>query len=314
MQRSIPRQDAGNRFMPDEVTAKTGPSWRDFVEITKPGINKSNLLAAFAGYWMAAGLTELDVPVLLWTLLGTALVIAGGCTLNNLYDRDIDPLMERTRDRTLVRGTIRPSVALWYGIVLTVTGLTVLALGANPLAALLGFMGFFVYVVVYTMWLKRTSVHNTLVGSFSGAVPPVIGWVAAEGTLGPEAWALFLILFFWQPPHFFALAMRRVDDYRAAGIPMLPVVRGFQATKKQTLAYTILLFVSSLFLWWTGACGWIYLVAAVILGGLYVRLVLKGFRTGNDVEWANRLFFYSLIYLTVLFTVIIVDVTVRELL
>jgi protoheme IX farnesyltransferase len=299
--------------MPDEVTAKSGPSWRDFVEITKPGINKSNLLATFAGYWMAAGLTELEVPVLLWTLFGTALVIAGGCTLNNLYDRDIDPLMERTRDRTLVRGTIRPSVALWYGIVLTVTGLTVLALGANPLAAMLGFMGFFVYVVVYTMWLKRTSVHNTLVGSFSGAVPPVIGWVAAEGTIGPEAWALFLILFFWQPPHFFALAMRRVEDYRAAGIPMLPVVSGFHATKKQTLAYTILLFVSSLFLWWTGACGWIYLVAAVILGGAYVLLVLKGFRTENDVEWANKLFFYSLIYLTVLFSVIILDVTVREL-
>jgi heme o synthase len=307
----MPHQAAGN--MPDgELPKAVGPNWRDFVEITKPGINKSNLFATFAGYWLAAGLAAFEFSTLFWTLLGTALVIAGSCTLNNVYDRDIDPLMERTRERSMASGKIRPVVALWYGIGLTVTGLAVLAFGVNPLAAFLGFIGFFVYVFIYTMWLKRTSTLNTVIGGFSGAVPPVIGWVAVTGTIDPAAWALFLILFLWQPPHFFALAMRRVDDYRTAGIPMLPVVKGFQATKKQTLLYTILLLPSSLLLYWTGTSGWFYLASALVLGGVYIFLAFRGFSSKDDVAWANRMFFYSLIYLTSLLLAMIADVVIQE--
>jgi protoheme IX farnesyltransferase len=303
--------------MPPQTTALAEPfvdvtkaTWRDYVEVTKPGINKSNLVATFAGYIVAAGLTRFEALTLLFTLFGTALVIAGGCTLNNFYDRDIDPLMERTRSRSLAEGRIRPGVALWYGLTLTALGEAVLAVGVNPLAALLGFVGFFVYVVIYTMWLKRTSTLNTVVGGISGAIPPMIGWVAVTGSLNLSAWALFLILFMWQPPHFYALAMRRVDEYRAAGIPMLPVVKGFRETKIQTLVFTILLLPSSLLLFFTGTFGWFYLAVAVVLGGIYIALSVKGFYAKDDKKWATQMFFYSLVYLTSILLTMIMDVII----
>lgn len=287
-------------------------TWRDYIEITKPGINKSNLFAAFAGYWLAAGFASFDFVILTLTLLGTALIIAGGCTLNNFYDRDIDPLMERTRTRPVPAGRIKPIVALWYGIILTVVGVLVLAVGVNPLSAFLGFLGFFVYVAIYTMWLKRTSTLNTVVGGISGAIPPMMGWVAVTNSIDLSAWALFLILFMWQPPHFFALAMRKVEDYRAAGIPMLPVVKGFAETKKQTFFFTVLLLPSSLILFYTGAASWFYLIVAVILGAVYIALALKGFYTKEDDLWAKQMFFYSLIYLTALLFALIIDVAITE--
>jgi protoheme IX farnesyltransferase len=244
--------------------------------------------------------------------LGTALVIAGGCTLNNYIDRDIDPLMERTKTRSIAAGRIKPIVALWYGIILTVLGIFTLELGVNVLAALLGFIGFFVYVFIYSMWLKRTSTWNTVIGSISGAIPPMIGYVAVTPQLDLNAWALFLILFMWQPPHFFALAMRKADDYQAAGIPMLPVIKGINETKKQTLIFTVLLLPSSLLLFLTGACSWFYLVLALILGGVYIALSIKGFRSNDDENWAKQMFFYSLIYLTAILFAMILDVTIMD--
>lgn len=282
-------------------------TWRDYYEITKPGINKSNLLATFTGYWLAAGFHHFDFLNLLLTLLGTALVIAGGCTLNNYYDRDIDPKMERTSSRAIVEGRIKPVVALWYGILLSIAGFLTLGLFVNPAAAFLSFVGFFVYVMIYTMWLKRTSVWNTVVGGFSGAVPPMIGWVAVTGSIDLSAWALFLVLFMWQPPHFFALAMRRVEEYRKAGIPMLPVVKGFIETKKQTLLFTVLLLPSSLLLFFTGASGWVYLLVAVVLGVIYIILAIKGFYAKDDIAWAKTMFIYSLIYLTGMLLVMVLD-------
>jgi len=307
------QQAAADRMIPaGPFTSTSKPTWRDFVEVTKPGINKSNLIATFAGYFLAAGLNDFQFSTLFLTLLGTALVIAGGCTLNNFYDRDIDPLMKRTQTRSIAQGRVKPTVALWYGIVLTMVGLLLLALGVNFLSAVLAFIGFFVYVFIYTMWLKRTSTTNTVVGGISGAVPPMIGWVAVTNELDLNAWALFLILFMWQPPHFYALAMRKADDYKAAGIPMLPVVRGFKETKKQTLIFTILLLLSSVILFWTGICSWFYLVCALVLGGIYVALALKGFKTDDNEKWAKQMFFYSLIYLTSILFIMVVDVAVVE--
>ncbi|MGA9172358.1 MAG: heme o synthase [Thermoactinomyces sp.] len=310
----LSQQTAADRIIktePFESASKV--TWRDYIEITKPGINKSNLVATFAGYWVAAGIHSFEFVTLLFALLGTALVIAGSCTLNNYIDRDIDPLMERTKTRPVAEGRIRPSVAFWYGILLTALGLFTLAFGVNLLAAILGFIGFFVYVLIYSTWLKRTSTSNTVVGSFSGAIPPMIGWVAVTSHLDLNAWALFLILFMWQPPHFFALAMRKADDYRAAGIPMLPVVKGATETKKQTLFFTVLLFLSSLLLFYTGACGWIYLVFALVLGGIYIALACRGFKTQDDEKWAKQLFFYSLLYLTAILFAMVLDVTVYDL-
>jgi heme o synthase len=315
MERSVPPHTTAEPIISTEPFVDvTKATWRDYVEVTKPGINKSNLVATFAGYIVAAGLTGFDALTLFFTLLGTALVIAGGCTLNNLYDRDIDPLMERTRSRSLAEGRIRPGVALWYGLTLTALGEAVLAVGVNPLVALLGFVGFFVYVVIYTMWLKRTSTLNTVVGGISGAIPPMIGWAAVTDSLDLSAWALFLILFMWQPPHFFALAMRRVDEYRAAGIPMLPVVKGFRETKIQTLVFTILLLPSSLLLFFTGTSGWFYLAVAVVLGGIYIALSVKGFFAKDDIKWANQMFFYSLVYLTFVLLAMIMDVMIDAIL
>jgi heme o synthase len=310
----LSQQTAADRIIKTEpFESASKATWRDYIEITKPGINKSNLIATFAGYWVAAGIHSFQLVTLLITLLGTALVIAGSCTLNNFIDRDIDPLMERTKTRPVAGGRIKPAVALWYGISLTVLGLLILAFGVNLLAAILGFIGSFVYVVIYSMWLKRTSTLNTVVGGFSGAVPPMIGWVAVTSHIDLNAWALFLILFMWQPPHFFALAMRKAEDYRAAGIPMLPVVKGAAETKKQTLFFTVMLFFSSLLLFFTGACGWIYLVLALILGGIYIALAWKGFKTQDHEKWAKQLFFYSLIYLTAILFAMVLDVTIYDL-
>lgn len=313
MDRSTTQQTAADQVLSaSPYLSSTKPTWRDFLEITKPGINKSNLIAAFAGYLLAAGLDQFQFSTLLWTLLGTALVIAGGCTLNNFYDRDIDSVMDRTKQRSVAQGRVKPIVALWYGIFLTTAGLLVLALGVNILSAILAFTGFSVYVFIYTMWLKRTSTTNTVIGGFSGAVPPVIGWVAVTNELDLNAFALFLILFMWQPPHFFALAMRKAKDYKAAGIPMLPVVKGFKETKKQMLLFTILLLLSSLILFVTGVCSWFYLVCALILGGIYVVLAIKGFKTDDDDKWSRQMFFYSLIYLTSMLLVMVFDVLINE--
>ncbi|RAL24610.1 protoheme IX farnesyltransferase [Thermoflavimicrobium daqui] len=309
----MPQQSTTNQLIPSESYLEAGKTgWRDYIEITKPGINKSNLLATFAGYWIAAGFTSFNVWTFLLTMLGTALVIAGGGTVNNYYDRDIDPRMERTRQRAIPEGKIRPTIALWYGIILTILGIIVLAVGVNALAAFLGLMGFYVYVIIYTMWLKRTSTLNTVIGGICGAIPPLIGWVAVKNSLDLSAWALFLVLFMWQPPHFFALAMRKVEDYRAAGIPMLPVVKGFKETKKQTFIFTLLLCLSSLILFFTGVLSWFYLIVALVLGVVYIALALKGFYTKDDDQWAKQMFLFSLIYLTVILSVMIIDVGITE--
>ncbi|MBA4601086.1 protoheme IX farnesyltransferase [Thermoactinomyces sp. AMNI-1] len=293
------------------LTTRAG--WRDYIEITKPGINKSNLIATFAGYFVAAEMMELDFLKLFLTLLGTALTIAGSCVLNNFIDRDIDPLMERTKDRPVADGRIKPAIALRYGLTLALSGLMVLAAGVNYLTALIALSGLFVYIFIYTIWLKRSSTLNTVVGGMSGAVPPMVGWVAVTSSVDLNAWALFLVLFMWQPPHFFALAMRRSEDYRAAGIPMLPVVKGFHETKKQTLLFTALLLPSSLILFYTGALGQFYLAVALVLGGIYIALSIRGFFVKDDKQWANQMFFYSLIYLTAILLAMVADVLISDL-
>jgi protoheme IX farnesyltransferase len=314
VERSIPQQTTSNEILLEQPYLETNKAtWRDYIEITKPGINKTNLLATFAGYWVAAGFASFEIWTFLLTLLGTSLIIAGGCTINNFLDRDIDPFMERTKKRAIPEGRIKPTVALWYGISLTFLGIIVLAFGVNLLAAFLGLMGFYVYVIIYTMWLKRISTTNTVIGSICGAIPPMIGWVAVTNSLDLSAWALFLVLFMWQPPHFFSLAMRKVDDYRNAKVPMLPVVKGFAETKKQIFIFTVLLLPSSLILFYTGYASWLYFIVALILGLVYIVLAIQGFFTKDDNKWAKHMFFYSLIYLTVVLFVLILDVTVMQL-
>jgi protoheme IX farnesyltransferase len=279
---------------------------RDYWILTKPGINASNLMAAFAGFWLA-GYGAIDFALLLAMLAGTALVIAGSGTVNNYIDRDIDPLMKRTSDRPVAAGRIHPLTALWYGIGLSLSGVILLAALVNPLTSLLAAIGFFAYVFLYTAWTKRTTPWNTVVGSISGAIPPMIGWAAVTGGLEWPAWALFLFMFVWQPPHFFALAMMKADDYRAAGIPMLPVVKGFRETKRQMLAFIILVLPVSLLLFTGGVVSWLYVAVALVLGVGYLYLALAGWNKEPNETWARKLFLYSLLYLTVMQLAMFVD-------
>ncbi|WNB93981.1 heme o synthase [Bacillus sp. NEB1478] len=287
--------------------SESNPSgtWKDFLTIAKLGIVFSNLITTFAGFFLAIKYNNVifseNIGTLILCVLGAALVIAGGCCLNNYIDRDIDQHMERTVKRPTVTGRIPASQVLWVGIIVSAIGTVLLAM-TTLTAAVIGLIGLFVYVVVYTMWLKRTHSINTVVGGISGAVPPLIGWAAIDANLHWVAWILFLIMFLWQPPHFLALAMKRCEDYRNAGIPMLPVVSGFGITKRQMIWYVAALIPVSLYLFDFGI---IYLVLASVLGIGWLILALSGLKTKDDMKWARMMFVYSLNYLTIMFVAMI---------
>ncbi|CAM3961161.1 heme o synthase [Alkalicoccus chagannorensis] len=289
-----------------EKESEVSVSWRDYVTISKTGIVMSNLITTFAGLFLAAYYTEAALAFVLLTgffaLTGSALIIAGGCALNNYIDRDIDHKMERTKDRPTVSGVLSGKQTLTYGLAASIAGTALLA-AASPMAAFIGVIGLFIYVVLYSMWTKRTTTLNTIVGSFAGAVPPLIGWAAVDPGLHPYAWSLFLIMFIWQPPHFLALAMRRVEEYREAGIPMLPVVAGFEVTKRQIIWYVAALIPVSLLI---ADFGVVYTIAALILGFGWLIYGLKGLRAEDDKKWATGMFIYSLNYLTILFALMVI--------
>lgn len=279
--------------------------WRDYVQLTKPSIILSNLIAAFGGFWMASG-WRIDLSVMLMMLAGNAIVMASACVFNNYLDRDMDQKMTRTQDRALPTGRIEPRHVLVYGAVLGIIGTVILA-AINWLAAVLGIVGIFVYVIIYTLWLKRTSTWSTSVGGISGAMPPVIGYVAVTGELDAGAWILFAILFLWQPPHFWALGIRRREEYRAAGFPLLPVVKGVRRTKWQMIPYVVLLIPVSILLYVMNYVGVIYLVVAVLLGVYWLWLCISGLWAKDDEAWSKRAFLFSINYLMITFIVIILN-------
>lgn len=293
---------------------RTG-TWRDYVTVTKLGITVSNMISVFTGFWLGTRMMmgnvtiqSLNVVTLILTLIGSAMVIMAGTSLNNYLDRDLDQQMARTKNRPSATGILTPKKVLIFGIVLAVTGTAVLALFVNLLTAVLGLIGLFVYVVVYTMWLKRRSSLSTVVGGVSGAIPPIMGYAAAASTvLDMNALILFGFMFLWQPPHTLALAIRRVEDYRAAGIPLLPVIRGFEETKRQSLRYVAALVPVSFLFYGVGTVGISYLIAAVVLGVGYLYVSVESFFAKDDMQWARKSFRYSLIYMTSLFLMMIVS-------
>lgn len=282
-------------------------TWRDFLELTKVGIVMSNMITAFTGMYLAGYYLEIqlisNLHLVVFGLLGSALIMAGGCSLNNYIDRDIDHLMERTNGRPSTTGKIPEKQVLLFGLILSTLGILFLLLTSLN-AALLGIVGLIFYVVIYTMWTKRTTSLNTIVGSVSGAVPPLIGWAAIDSSLHPIAWVLFLIMFIWQPPHFLALAMKRSDEYRKAGIPMLPVVSGFAVTKRQMVLYVAAIIPISLLL--SPLFGIVYTVIAAILGVGWLVLGIAGFYMKDDMKWSKMMFVYSLYYLTIIFILMVV--------
>src|SRR5690606_4488292 len=286
----------------DETSSPAKTTWSDFTALIKIGIVNSNLITTFTGLWLAFMFTEkhflqsLDIVIL--TLVGSAFIIAGSCALNNFIDRDIDPIMQRTKGRPTVTGKISGSKVLIIGFTLVGLGLLMLFL-TNIVTGVIGIIGVFSYVVLYSMWSKRRHVSNTIVGSISGAVPPLIGWAAVDPTLPTMAWMLFLIMFVWQPPHFYALAMRRVEEYRAASIPMLPVVKGFEVTKRHIIIWVLLLLPTPFFM---TELGMAFVILATILNIGWLVFGLISYKTMDNIKWATRMFVYSLNYLTILFT------------
>ncbi len=294
-------QNEKNRDQEYKTTA-----YKDFLELIKIGIVNSNLITTFTGVWLALHFTgqsflqELDI--VLYTLIGSALVIAGSCAINNYYDRDIDHAMERTKVRPTVTGRINPIHVLGMGLILILIGTGFLLL-TTITAAVIGLIGVFSYVFLYTMWSKRRYTINTVIGSISGAVPPLIGWAAIDPKLHLIAWLLFLIMFIWQPPHFLSLAMRRVEEYRAAGVPMLPVVHGFAMTKRQIVIWVICLLPLPFYMYPLGIP---FVILATLLNLGWLVLGIRGFKMKDDIKWAKLMFVYSLNYLTIMFVAMII--------
>ncbi len=281
-------------------------AFSDYIALTKPRITLLVLITTAAAFWVAAR-GAFSPMLFVITVVGTGLAASAASVFNCLLDRDVDALMARTRQRPLPAGRVSPTAAALWGCLLTIASITLLALGANLLAAGLALFAILFYALVYTRWLKRTSPLCTAIGGVAGALPPVIGWAAATGEIALPALVLFGVLFLWQPPHFWALALARVEEYRAAGLPILPVVQGEQATRRQSLLYALALLPVSLLLWYPlGITGWIYALGAALLGAGFVYLAWRDW-VRPSVEGGKKLFFYSMLHLALLFALIVLD-------
>jgi protoheme IX farnesyltransferase len=283
--------------------------WRatlaDYLDLTKPRIIVLLLITTLAAMIMAA--RGLPPPALsVWTLLGGALAAASAGTFNCVYDADVDALMRRTMRRPIPRGAISPARALAFGIVLGALSFTILTVFVNPLAAWLSLAGNAYYVLVYTIWLKRRTPQNIVIGGAAGSVPPLVGWAAVTGGIGAPAIALFLLIFLWTPPHFWALALMTDTDYGKAGIPMLPNVAGVARTKRDILAYTIVLEVFCITAVALHVFGMVFLLASLVLGG---RFIFDAWKLLSDETrtYARRTFSFSLGYLALMSVAMVVD-------
>lgn len=293
---------------PSKATAKVDrqPSlWQDYVSLTKPRVITLLIFTTFVALFITpAGVPSLTI--ILWTMVGGWLMPAGAQAINCYFDGDIDAKMGRTSRRPIPSGRIPAWHALALGIGLGALAFAILAYFVNPLTAWVAFAGYIYYAVIYTIVLKRHSVHNIVIGGGAGAIPPLVGWAAATGSLSWTSLLLFAIIFYWTPPHFWALALIRKTDYANAGVPMLPVVSGDRETKRQILVYTIIMIVLSLLPTPVGMMGIAYLIMATLLGLIFLAYVLR--MNGNDTM-ANRwaLYRFSLLYLFLLFVAMMVD-------
>jgi protoheme IX farnesyltransferase len=280
----------------------------DFFILSKPLIVALLLLTTFGGL-VAGGKAWPEAGLAFWTLLGGALAAAGSSALNQYIDRELDRNMQRTANRPLAAGRMTPAEGLAYGLALCLISYYLLAGFVNLTAALLSLAGIFYYVIFYSVLLKKATVQNIVIGGGAGAIPPMVGWAAATGHLSLAAWILFLIIFMWTPPHFWALAIVRMKDYERAGVPMLPVVKGEQATRWQILIYTLVLVGVSLALPLIGAAGKVYLFSAIVLGLLLIYAAWRVWRVpGNKVAWT--MYRWSSMYLAFIFLALVIDAIV----
>lgn len=283
------------------------PFGKIIAKTIKTGIIKSNLIPMIAGFTLAmytyGESLSSHMYTFIFVLIGTALVVGGAGAYNNLYDRDIDQIMSRTKTRPTVTGEISGTTVFWLATFMTIFGVAILAL-TTPLAALLGFLGVFFYVVPYTMWSKRRTIYNTEIGSISGALPPLIGWAAVYPDIShPVIIGLFVVAILWQMPHFYAIAIRNHKEYEAAKVPMLPVVKGVKRTYIQTNIYLAVMIAFS-FLFGTLSLG--LMCVALLLSVSWFILSLYWAKKFDFSTWGKKMFIFSLIYMTILFSTIII--------
>jgi len=281
-----------------------------YIALTKPRIIELLLITTVPTMVLAQRGWP-PTSLVLVTLLGGTLAAGGANAINMYIDRDIDALMERTKGRPLVTGRIQPRHALVFALALEVLAFAVLWAGANLLAAVLALSATAFYVGIYTIWLKRTSTQNIVIGGAAGAVPVLVGWAAVQGSLGWTPIVLFVAMFLWTPPHFWALAIKYADDYRAADVPMLPAVVPFEQAVRQMIGYTVALVISTLVLVPVAELGWIYTIAAAVLGAVFIAATVWLGRNPSP-QASMRVFGYSITYVTALFAALTVDVFVRH--
>lgn len=278
----------------------------DYLELTKPKVQSLLLFSTVATMYIAGNPSPLLIAL---TCLGGYLSAGGAGAVNHWFDRDIDAKMARTADRPIPAGRISPPAALAFGCGLAALSFIELSLAVNALAASLSFAGFLCYVLVYTMWLKRRTPQNIVIGGAAGAIPPLVGWAAVKGSVGGTAVLLFFIIFFWTPPHFWALSLLMKGEYEKVGVPMLPVARGEQETRRQILLYTVLLYAVSQLPFCAGGFGFVYFSASLLLG---LGFIFGAVRLHRHPERRNalRLYLYSLAYLALLFGAMVLDVKI----
>ena len=298
-------------FVESNQTTQSTRNWRDviqdYTELTKPRIIVLLLITTAGSMWIASE-GKVDLFLLFITVLGGAIAAASANAINCLYDRDIDAKMERTSWRPLPSGRIQPINALIFAIALAIISFTMLTVYANLLAACLAMSGIATYVGVYTIWLKRSSTQNIVIGGAAGAIPPLVGWAAVTGELSWSAWVLFAIIFVWTPPHFWALALMIRDEYAKVGVPMLPVVKGAEVTANQILLYTLLLIpVSLLLVFPCNVMGLVYAVSAIGLGVAFIYKAMQLLNEPSDRNVARSVFKYSILYLALLCVAMGVD-------
>lgn len=283
--------------------------WKSYFALCKPKVVSLIIFTAIVGMLLASP-DSIPWNALIFGTIGIGLGAASGAAVNHWVDRQIDEVMSRTSNRPLPKGELPPHAALAFALIIGALSSWVLITFVNNITAVLTFLSLIGYAVVYTVYLKRSTPMNIVLGGAAGAAPPLLGWAAVTGEVPPEALLLFLIIFVWTPPHFWALAIKRREEYRDAGVPMLPVTHGVAFTKRQILLYTILLFVVSIMPFFIQMSGLIYLSGAIALGIGFLRYAIQLYRSDTD-ELAMKTFGYSILYLSLLFAFLLVDHYVR---
>ena len=281
--------------------------WCDYYELCKPRVVMLLVFTAVIGMFLAIPPTVMpDWPLIIIASIGIGLASASAAAINQIVDQKIDAEMKRTDQRPLPTGSITNKQALMFSLIIGVLSMVILDVFVNRLTAVLTLLSLIGYAIVYTMYLKRATPQNIVIGGAAGAAPPVLGWVAMTGTVDPNSLLLFLIIYTWTPPHFWALAIHRRDEYAKVDVPMLPVTHGIPFTRLQVLLYTIIMFIVTLLPYLTRMSGTFYLVGAVIFGGVFLKYAIQ-MQSGKDPRIAMKTFGYSIIYLMIIFGLLLID-------